>query len=338
LIRRATVAKLSGFLEHPGRPGFLRRSLSAAWGIAANPVREVAIPEGARVVGVGGPTLGGSYKTPFVLALASSLAKRGHAVAVAAHGYRARAHAPRRVVSSDGVAAAGDDAVFLARELETNGVPVFAGKPWSAVLALAASHGHIVVVDGLLQASPRRLGWSVLVVDGSHPWKSNRCPPAGDLRATAAALVAASDDVVEVVEASVPVAAPVVPEGAVVPARGRAAFRVESDIVEMRDFRSQILPLDAVAHRRVGLLAAVARPERIVEALRSRGIRPTEIRLFGDHRPLPERRWSPAPVDSWVTTGKCATKLGAHYEGKPVWTLVHRLRLPDTLVDRALGR
>jgi hypothetical protein len=55
---------------------------------------------------------------------------------------------------------------------------------------------------------------------------------------------------------------------------------------------------------------------------------------------LPERRWlarRSAPVDVWLTTGKCTTKLGSHYEGKPVSTLVHRIELPPELVDRAAG-
>ena len=293
---------------------------------------------GARVLGVGGSTLGGSYKTPFVLALARSLANLGEAVAVAAHGYRASVREPRRVLPSDDARDVGDDALLLARELDELGVPVVVGKPWSAAVALAASLGRVVVVDGLLQASPRRLGWSALVVDGSRPWQANRCPPAGDLRASPAALVAASDDLAEVVDT--PVAALAV-RAAVLPAvSGRTVFRVTSDIVGVRAPRSGTRPLSAIANRRVGLLAAVARPGRVVAALESRGIMPAETRFFGDHRRLTERPWHarrPAPVDLWVTTEKCATKLGSNYEGKPVWTLEHRLELPPELIVRAAG-
>jgi len=340
-MHRAAAARLSGLLEQPGRPGLLRRSFSTAWGVVANPVREVTLPDGVRVVGVSGPTLGGSYKTPFVLALARSLVERGQAVAVAAHGYRARVRSPRRALPTDDVGDVGDDALFLARELDGLRVPVVVGKPWSAAVRLAASHAQIVLVDGLLQASPKPLGWSALVVDGRRSWESNRCPPAGDLRASPAALLAASDDIVEVFDRfDAPVAGS--PKSDVeAPRTGyRAVFRVTSDIVAISDARSEMLPLDTVANRRVGLLAAVARPERIVAALAARRITPIDIRLFGDHRSLPERRWRArgrAPVDVWITTGKCSTKLGSHYEGKLVWTLVHRLALPAELVDRAVG-
>jgi tetraacyldisaccharide 4'-kinase len=298
----------------------------------------VTLPKGVRVVGVGGSTLGGSYKTPFVLALARSLAERGRSVAVVTHGYGASVREARHVLPADDVREVGDDALFLARELHELDVPVIVGGPWSASISLAAAYGRLLITDGLLQASPRRLGWSALVVDGHRPWMSNRCPPAGDLRASPAALRAASDDTVEVVDRSSPVvqagdrAELVQPHGSV--------FRVPSDIVALRGSRSESLPLDAVAHRRVGLLAAVARPERLVAALEARGIVPNQIRFFGDHRPLPERRWNARrlpPVDLWLTTGKCATKLGSHYESKPVWTLVHGLELPWELIDRAAG-
>lgn len=341
MIERALAAQLSGLLERPGRPGLLRRSLSTVWGLVANPVREVSLPPGARVVGVGGPTLGGSYKTPFVLALAASLAERGRTVAVAAHGYRAGIRAPRRVLPLDDARDVGDDALFLARELHELGIPVFVGKRWTATVVLAASYGGIVLVDGLLQASPKRLDWSVLVLDGSRPWGSDRCPPAGDRRASRAALLAASDDTAEIVDRS---ASPPVDlgdsEGPVLSSSRRSTFRVSSDIVGIRGARSETLSFDAVARVRVGLLAAVARPERIVASLTSRGITPIEIRVFGDHRALPERPWSlrrEAAVDVWLTTGKCATKLGSHYEGKPVCRLTHRLVLPRELVDRVAG-
>jgi tetraacyldisaccharide 4'-kinase len=314
----------------------LRRSLSVAWAHVANPVRDVAVPRSARVIGVGGPTLGGSYKTPCVLAFARSLAKRGQAVVVAAHGYRAGVRAPRRVVPSDDVRDVGDDALWLSRELDELGVPVVVGRHWDATVALAATKAATVIVDGLLQASPDRLAWSVLVVDGSRPWGSEHCPPAGDLRAPPAVLIGASDATVEVVDGSVMSAQSPASDPAVLPAESRTAFRVTSDIVSLRSPGSRTLSLEEAARCRVGLLAAVARPERIVTSLVSRGIRPVETRVFGDHRALPERRVRPrTAVDLWITTGKCATKLGPYYEEKPVWALEHRLTLPDELVDRA---
>lgn len=336
MIQRSAAARVSGLLENPGQPGYLRRSLAVVWSHVASPVRDVDLPQSARVIGVGGPTLGGSYKTPCVLALALSLAKRGEAVAVAAHGYRARVRAPRRVVPSDDVRDVGDDALSLSRELDEIGVPVVVGRHWDATVALAATKARIVIVDGLLQTSPRRLAWSVLVVDGSRPWGSAHCPPAGDLRAPPAVLIDASDTIVEVVDASAVTMRSTASDPAGLSGGGRTAFRATSDIISLRGSGSRALSLEEAAQCRVGLLAAVARPERIVASLGARGIHPVETRIFGDHGALPERHArGRVAVDLWITTRKCATKLGAHYEDKPVWGLDHRLALPDELVNRA---
>jgi tetraacyldisaccharide 4'-kinase len=340
VIQSSAFARLSGLLERDGPRSSWRRAASRLWARAANPVRPVALPSRCRVVGVGGPTLGGSYKTPLVLALARALSERGEAVAVAAHGYRARARAARRVSITDDVREVGDDALLLARALEDADVPVVVGGSREASIELAASLGECVVVDGLLQASPARLDGSLLVVDAHKPWGSGKCPPAGDLRASRRTLLAAADSVVLVAD----------------PARGREVardggerravsnirypvFRVMSDVAAALGPQSETIRLSDLAHRRFGLLAAIARPERVVEALRARGLHPAEVRLFGDHRSLPERTRrasADSGLDFWLTTAKCATKLGPVYEGAPVFVLEHRLVVPDELVERAI--
>lgn len=334
MIHRAAASGLSRLLENGAPERSVRRALSMAWSAAARPVRPVPLPVNARVIGVGGATLGGSYKTPFVLALATLLATRRRAISLAVHGYGARISEPRRVTRSDDVRDVGDEALYLARELDPFDVPVVVGKPWSAAIALAARHAPTVLADGLLQTRPRRVDRSFLVVDGGHAWRSGRCPPAGDLRASPSALGAALDEVIEVVDR---VAVADVSSGRGGPSEhAHPSFRAVSDILGVRRPRSETLPLDAVANLRVGLLVAIARPDRVLGALAARGIRPVEVRMFGDHRALPERPWfvrRPAHVELWITTGKCATKLGAAYEGMPVWTLEHRLWLSPALGD-----
>src|SRR4051812_11551403 len=61
----------------PGSP--IARALAGAWSaVAARAIaRPLRLPEGARVVGVGGATLGGAGKTPVAIALARALAERG---------------------------------------------------------------------------------------------------------------------------------------------------------------------------------------------------------------------------------------------------------------------
>lgn len=337
MIRGALAQRAAAMLERDGPRSLPLRAASELWAHVANPVRPVVLPADCRIIGVGGATLGGSYKTPLALALARALAVGGHAVAVVSHGYGARVRAPRRVTASDDVRDAGDDAVFLARELRDVGVPVFGGTREGA-LSLAASCTRIVIVDGLLQARPRRVAWSILAADSANPWGSGACPPAGDLRASPRALVSAADCMAVIHDVRLSVAAVSTPKPTFADVALR--FTVGGEIDGAADDSGRVVPFHALARSRVGLLAAIARLERVRSALAARGVRLVETRSFGDHARLPERCAAlrrRSSVDVWVTTKKCKTKLGAMFEGKEVLTLEHRLAVPPALVDAAAG-
>jgi tetraacyldisaccharide 4'-kinase len=299
---------------------------SSVWGRRASVVRPVFLPEPSTVIGVGGSTLGGSHKTPLALALAVELRRRGEDVRVVGHGYGVRDVTARAVLDSDTARTVGDDAAWLARELRPCGVPVYVGER-SAALALAAAPGAVVLVDGLLQAHPRRLALSLLVVDAHEPWGSGACPPAGDLRATPRALMDATDAIVAVHSGALPSDAP-----------SPDVHDVATSLTALHADGTDVA-LASLARRRVGVVLAIARPERVLRSLRARGIEPVTTLLFADHGALPERR---APshrgaVDLWLTTPKCATKLGAEFEGAPLAVLRQELALPDELLARCLA-
>lgn len=300
---RAAAARA---LERGALRGPVAKRLSRLWERWSDPVRPLDWPDGVRVIGVGGATLGGAGKTPLVLELAARLGELTP-VSVVASGYRASIRSARRVLAHDRAEQVGDEALLLARALQA---PVVVGPRRRQAVQLAASLAPLVIVDGLLQARPRRIDLSILVVDGQRPWGSAACPPAGDLRAPLPVLLAASDVVL-------------VPEhelsGALTPGGGRVG-------------------LGELARLRLGVLLAIARPERVVAGLERAGIRPVEHRLFADHG-WPRERRRAAAVDAWLTTAKCKTKLADRFEGAPIWVLEHRIRLPAGLVEAvASGR
>jgi tetraacyldisaccharide 4'-kinase len=323
-VRIGLAAKAARSLEEGTFRSRLALGVSALWERSAGVVREVALPAGARVVGVGGATLGGSYKTPLVLALAKRLAARGNRVAVVSHGYKAGNAATRVVGASEPAVAAGDEAAWLARELAPLGVPVVVGaRP--AALALAAGLAPLVLVDSLLQTSPERLALSVLAVDARCPFGAGACPPAGDLRASPGVLLEASDVVAGVgAESAGPDVPPFPP--------AQPVFPVASSIAGVRTSSGRAISTAELGAMRLGLLVAVARPERILRALAAVGVHPVDVRFFGDHR-APSRAGRPASVGAWLTTAKCGTKLGNTYAGAPVFVLEHRLTLPEALID-----
>lgn len=307
----------------------LAKLASAAFAAFASPVRELRLPPATRVIGIGGATLGGSGKTPVVLALARALAERDR-VAVVGHGYRARTGAPRRVSPSDDVTAVGDDALWLARALEPLGVPVVVASSRQLALDAASRMATTVLVDGLLQARPCRLARSVLVLDGDRPFGAEHCPPAGDLRAPVRALLEACDDVL--------VGPGAASLGAI---RDRVAprpvLRYDAELVGAREPDGRVVGIRELAQRRLGLALAIANPERVLRALAAHGVHPSAVSLGPDHGVPRVRADRAARPEAWLTTAKCATKLGDRLGTAPVWVLEQELRLPPELAPVSGG-
>jgi tetraacyldisaccharide 4'-kinase len=308
--------------------------------------------------------LGGSYKTPFSIALAEALAVRGHAVALVGHAYRARPGQARVVTPGDRRAEVGDDALFAAQKLSRTGVSVVVGPSRQAAVDFAAQTAGILVVDGLLQTRPERLARSILLVDGERGWGNGHCPPGGDLRAAPATLVAATDAIAVVIDDIAPPvehgatlgdsAAPAEArfaqhlalggrDGADASDRGGARSSGGPHFVVVFGLEGAISPggtcisLSDLRGGAVGLVLAVAHPERVMIGLARRGLRPAVTALFADHdAPTPEAVMRHVPttqrIDVWLTTGKCATKLPPRISGAPVLALDLTVRIPESLL------
>ncbi len=312
---RASVARR---LEEGAPRSRLAAIAAAAWGALAGVARPLRVPAGVRVIGAGGAVLGGAGKTPVAIAIARAIAARGEPVALIGHAYRAHPGRPRVVSPDDAVDVVGDDALAAARLLDGTGAAVIVAPHRQGALDHAAALGRrVVIADGLLQASPRRVAAAVLVLDATAPWGSGACPPAGDLRAPPAALIAAADLV-----------AALLPEGAAPsPALPAAALLLPSRIAGVVTPEGPA-PLGSLAGRRLGLILAIARPRRIQDALARAGLVPAVTALLADHAVPPARllaRAAQAPVDAWLTTLRCATKLPPILGRAPVLPVIHEV-------------
>jgi tetraacyldisaccharide 4'-kinase len=323
-LRRRVAARLEAGSERR-----VPAALGRAWERVADPMRSVQLPRAGRVIGVGGATLGGSGKTPLALELARALEARGARVAVVTNGYPARIRAPRRVRASDAVGRVGDEALMLARALGPS-VPVVAGSAREQALELAASLAPVVIADALLQARPARLACSILVLDAAAPWGSARCPPAGDLRARPARLLEACDLVALVGDACSDRSAH---------ASGKPTVFCKTELTGARSPDGHVVTLAELRDLPLGVALALGRPGRVLRSLGRAGIAPSLVHLFADHAALRSApRSARGAVAAWLTTPKCATKLGERWGGAPVWVLEQRLELPAALLDGVVAR
>jgi tetraacyldisaccharide 4'-kinase len=336
---RAWIARC---LEGGRATGLCAASASRAWGAIARVERPLSWRSGARVVVVGGATLGGSGKTPLAVACAEELRRAGARVALVGHAYGASPDQARIVSEQDDVRSVGDEARACARKLAPWGIPVVVAKARQEALDLALGVADVAVVDGPCQTTPRRATLSLLAVDGDAPWGAGHCPPAGDLRAPRAALLAAVDRVVVVggeVGGSLDLSS-VPADSAEVVSRGAWALAPEG--------YGSLLDWEELRRLRLGVWTAIARPERVLRALSRRGVFPRVAVFGGDHSPRRGHPWArssnpDASVDLWLTTSKCESHIPrdpgprdflARRGSVPVAALDHALSLAPVLTER----
>jgi tetraacyldisaccharide 4'-kinase len=139
------------------------------------------------VIVVGNITVGGTGKTPVVIAIAAMLKACGHRPGIVTRGYRGRAASwPQTVTANSDPHLVGDEPVLLAQR---TGCPVVAAPERVAAARQLVELGCSVIVsdDGLQHY---RLGRDIeiAVVDGKRRHGNGRCLPAGPLRETPARL------------------------------------------------------------------------------------------------------------------------------------------------------
>lgn len=134
------------------------------------------------IVVVGNLTLGGTGKTPLVIALAQAMHAKGLRVGIVTRGYKARIKSfPYQVSLSDNASLVGDEALLIAQK--TACPVIIAPKRMLAVkYLLQTCHSQIIISDDGLQhyAMPRAL--EIVVIDGARGLGNQLCLPAGPLR------------------------------------------------------------------------------------------------------------------------------------------------------------
>lgn len=316
----------------------LTLSLSALWARAASRhlVRAIGVPIGARVITIGGATLGGSSKTPLAIACVAALAASGARVALVGHAYRARPRCARVVGEADGLHEVGDEALLASRALallhpDGRAKVVVAPRRAEAV-ELAARHADVLVIDGVAQTKPLRAWLALLAVDSAEPWgRAGALPPRGDSRAPVAGLLSVCDAVVAVGDVGVP---------------SRVGGALQAHVLSEGAFLDgKFLTWADLRGARVGLVSALARPERVVRSLGRRGITIRATLAACDHGPISARLLARArrePVDLWLATPKCALHVEARGQRlrppfstlAPFATIEHALVLSRELKER----
>jgi len=299
------------------------------------------------VVVVGNLVVGGTGKTPAVIALARAMHARGWRVGVLAGGYRGACRDARLVASGDDADRHGDEAVLLA---DATGLPVAAGRRRAEALSLLeARHPDLDLVisdDGLQHADlPRTIEIALFDSRGAG---NGRLLPAGPLREPlrhAAAMDALLVNASPRARGERTVLPPDVPSA--VPAL--AQLPVFGFTVEPTTFRrvagvtrsgygppapAQLPPEEfarLAAGQEVDAVAGIARPARFFDALRAMGLAIVEHPL-PDHARIEPAMLSAMRAPVIVMTEKDAVKCRGFADDR-CWALEVRARIEPAFVD-----
>jgi tetraacyldisaccharide 4'-kinase len=274
------------------------------------------------VVSVGNLSMGGSGKTPFVIALGELLRGRGIRFDVLSRGYGRKTRGVL-VVESDGKASDfGDEPLLVARRL---GVPVIVGESRydAGRLAERQFQPQLHILDDGFQH--RFLARDFDIVLMTERDRSDRLLPFGRMREPLSSLARAD--------------AIVLPRGLVV---DHSAFQEKPVWRIEREF---VLPNPP---SRPVVFCGIARPQQFFAQVRGAGIMPAAEMSFRDHHAygLPDiqallRACRDSQADGFLTTEKDAINLGPNQPDlRPLAVAVLRLAIdrPADVVDAILTR
>ena len=225
---------------------------------------------GRPVVVVGNLAVGGTGKTPLVIAMVRLLTEHGVRVGVVCRGYRGSASRwPRRVRPDSDPNRVGDEAVLLARR---TGAPVAAGpnRIAAARILVRRAKCDVILSDDGLQHLRLARDVEIVVVDGVRRHGNGQCLPAGPLREPPSRL--ASVDLVVVNGAA---------------REGELDMQLVAGDAVSLIVAGRTCPLDSFRGTPVHAVCGIGHPERFFRTLEAHGL--TIVRHpFPDHHPFDE--------------------------------------------------
>lgn len=271
---------------------------------------------GVPVIVIGNISVGGTGKTPAVIALARTLGECGRRCAVISRGYGARVNGVRRVAADSRAAEVGDEPLLMARSLAC---PVYVAPDRLAAARQACAEGaEVIVCDDGLQHYRLQRDVEVVVIDAAQGVGNGHLLPLGPLREPRRRL-ASVDFLLERGGQDPPSAYQVKPR----------CFRSLDGQVE----RDLAAPGFGPA---VHALAGIARPERFFTSLRDLGLVPQEHPL-ADHVAAPEDFFQTIRDLPLVMTAKDSVKYAADCH-PDAWVLEVGATFPVDWVDAVLAR
>lgn len=259
------------------------------------------------VIVVGNIAVGGTGKTPLVIALVALLREQGYQPGIISRGYRGKSTLPRPVRSDSDPLEVGDEPVLLAMKAAC---PVWVGQNRiEAGMALLGRHPevNVIVSDDGLQHYRMQRDVEIVVIDAERWFGNGQLLPAGPLREPPLRLKQA--DVV-VINGWLP-GAPLQRREFTMQLKGDLLYNLRNPTLRARP--------EIFAGQTVHAVAGIGHPERFFKHLKKLGMRFSE-HPFPDHHAFIPSDLPFLESDVILMTEKDAVKC-VDFVGDNVWVL-----------------
>ncbi len=247
------------------------------------------------VVSVGNLTLGGTGKTPLVIALAHGLRDRGFKPAVLSRGY-GRTSRGVFVVESNWEES-GDEPMLIKERLKDVPVIVGADRFEAGQTAEQRQLGNVFILDDGFQHRRLHRDVDIVAIDPLEWAAGETLLPVGRWREPKSAVARAhAACVLESSNVSMP-SLPI------------PAFGVKTEVEALCRHDGEPARLEELRGRKIVAFAGIAKPERFFATLESMGIQALEHVRFGDHHRYTARQIDTLAGDVLITTEKDAVRL-----------------------------
>ncbi len=288
----------------------------------------------APVVVVGNVSVGGSGKTPLIVALVDALKQRGFSPGVVSRGYGGKANSyPLAVTSQTPVSESGDEPLLIAKLTQC---PLVVDTDRRAAVTYLLSHYDCDVVlsdDGLQHYSMHR-DIEIVVVDRQRGFGNGLCLPAGPLRESPGRAQQADFVVVNGGANTMPlnIAKMACETMSIAPRRMTQLLSGASQSIEQWHLLQPV--------KRVHAVAAIGNPRRFADTLAELGL-DAELHCYDDHQALTAANLTFDDDLAVIITAKDAVKIMLS-ESNPIaeniWVLDVEAVIESVFIDKLVAQ